>query len=120
MIFSREFFFNPHKIYSLKYTRLFENLKARILKSIITWSVMGQRNSQAKKVYYTTDIVVYIFLLSSFGKRTHHGVPGERQCAYPFDGPGKVLAHAYFPTNGRIHFDNEEWYTESGKTTGWW
>ncbi len=31
--------------------RLFENLKARILKSIITWSVMGQQNAQAKKVY---------------------------------------------------------------------
>ena len=31
--------------------RLFGNLKARILKSIITWSVMGQQNAQAKKVY---------------------------------------------------------------------
>jgi len=30
---------------------LFENLKARILKSIITWSEMGQQNTQAKEVY---------------------------------------------------------------------
>ena len=51
VIFSREFFFYPHKIYSFIYTRLFENLKARILKSIITWSVMRQQNAQAKKVY---------------------------------------------------------------------
>ena len=51
MIFSREFFFYPHKIYSFIYTRLFENMKARILKSIITWPVMGQQNAQAKKVY---------------------------------------------------------------------
>jgi len=31
---------------------LFENLKARILKSIITWSEMGQQTTQAKEVYY--------------------------------------------------------------------
>ena len=32
-----------------------ENLKARILKSIITWSVMGQQNAQAKKGLLTTQ-----------------------------------------------------------------
>jgi len=31
---------------------LFENLKARILKSIITWSEMGQQTTQAKEVYF--------------------------------------------------------------------
>ena len=51
MIFSRKFFFYPQKMYSFIYTGLFESLKARILKSIITWSVMGQQNAQAKKVY---------------------------------------------------------------------
>ena len=51
LIFSREFFFYPYKIYSFIYTRLFENLKARILKSIIKWSVMGQQIAQAKKAY---------------------------------------------------------------------
>ena len=32
-------------------TRLFEKLKARILKIIITWSVMGQQTPQMKRVY---------------------------------------------------------------------
>ena len=32
--------------------RLFKNLKARILKSIITWSEMGKQTAQAKEVYY--------------------------------------------------------------------
>ena len=31
---------------------LFENLKARILKRIITWSEMGQQTTQAKEVYW--------------------------------------------------------------------
>ena len=31
------------------YTRLFENLKGRVLKSIITWSEMGQQSVQAKE-----------------------------------------------------------------------
>ena len=30
---------------------LFKNLKARILKSIITWSEMGKQTAQAKEVY---------------------------------------------------------------------
>jgi len=31
--------------------RLFKNLKARILKRIITWSAMGGQTAQAKEVY---------------------------------------------------------------------
>lgn len=40
---------------------LFENLKARILKGIITWSEMGKQTTQAKEVYcdiYNTLIVM--------------------------------------------------------------
>jgi len=34
-------------MFILTHTRLFQNLKARILKNIITWSEMGQQSIQA-------------------------------------------------------------------------
>lgn len=56
----------------------------------------------------------------SFGKGRHNGTPGEQPCPYPFDGPGGVVAHAYYPSRGRIHFDDDEHFTEFGGFKGWW
>ena len=47
VLFSRELFFYPSDNYSFVYTRLHENLKARIRKSIITWSLMVQQTAQS-------------------------------------------------------------------------
>lgn len=50
-------------------------------------------------------ICIYCFWFDiSFYSRSH----GDNS---PFDGPGRVLAHAYFPSDGKIHFDEDENYS---------
>lgn len=56
------------------------------------------------------DILIYF----------HRGSHGDN---FPFDGPGKVLAHAFFPTGTRtsveVHFDaDEKWTTSTDSEEG--
>ena len=49
-----------------------------------------------------------------FDKTRHSGTPYEPVCTTIFDGKGGMVAHASLPKGGRIHFDDDEYFTEKG------
>ena len=54
----------------------------------------------------------YATIMIMFGRYRH----GDK---FPFDGRGKVLAHAFYPKyGGDAHFDDSERWSISGKSRG--
>lgn len=43
---------------------------------------------------------------------------GEHVDGYPFDGPKNVKAHVFYPLDGRVHFDDEETWTDNNPSIG--
>ena len=48
----------------------------------------------------------------SFGSGEHGGTKSEGTCGFPFDGTTGTLAHAFYPRDGRIHFDEDEYFSD--------
>jgi len=74
------------------------------------------RSTVARGLKFWSDVTPLTFVERQggdinigFGPQRHRDSRGW--CRDNFDGPNKVLAHAYFPPTGRIHFDESETWT---------
>ena len=75
------------------------------------------RHILAEVTFFLAEVM---FFPQSFGSKSHAGVTNEQDCNFDFDGEGGTVAHAYYPEDGRVHFDNDERYTYIGSTSEWW
>jgi predicted Zn-dependent protease len=75
-------------------------LRSVCSKAFQTWAKVSKFTFQEATAGASADIVIEFY----------SGDHGDR---YPFDGPGKTLAHAFYPQDGRLHYDaDENWSTD--------
>lgn len=84
-----------------------EKMKSDMRKAFDVWAPYGRLQFKESNSS-SADIIIY------FGSG-HHGD------YYPFDGPGNILAHAFYPYDdasygGDVHFDSDENWKEGAQT----
>lgn len=98
----------------------------------LTWSLRTRRLDKVDHGWVRSDLNKAFQVWAKYSKLTFREVNSESADilvffekgyhgdGYPFDGPGQVLAHAFFPGTGRggdAHFDEEEEWLVADKTS---
>ncbi|XP_065879986.1 metalloendoproteinase 1-like [Euphorbia lathyris] len=81
-----------------------QEIKTAFSEAFRSWEGATEFKFQEVSEDSTADIVIGFF-------RGDHGDD------YPFDGPGRVLAHTYFPEDGRSHYDGDESWSSNPDNT---
>jgi len=85
-----------------KYIKTHEHIRRIINQSFYDWEKYSGLKFEMAKTKTTADLKI------KFHSEDH----GD---GYPFDGQGATLAHAFYPTSGDIHFDDDEYFTDNYK-----
>lgn len=85
-----------------------QKIASDIRRAFDVWAHYSNLKFLRVKKHEKADIII------SFGAKFH----GD---SYPFDGPGNILAHAFYPYEdpsygGDVHFDNDENWVEGAQT----
>jgi hypothetical protein len=83
-----------------KHIKSHEHLQRIISQAFHDWEKHSGLKFEMAKSKDTADLKI------KFGAEDH----GD---GFPFDGPGATLAHAFYPTTGDIHFDDDELFTDN-------
>ncbi|KAI4464387.1 matrix metalloproteinase [Holotrichia oblita] len=119
------YFFKDMLYYKYQETRLENLLRSRWSRNNLTYKIIRysrklKREVVDKEVKEAFDLWGR-YLNKTFTQRTNGSVDaeigfflGRHNDGAPFDGPGEVLAHAFFPIfGGDIHFDESERWTSN-------
>ncbi len=92
------------------------NLKYKITKHTPDLGLIETRRAIGSALKYWSDVSMLQFteVCSSCESDLNFDFfHYDHNDGHSFDGPGRILAHAFFPTNGNIHFDEAELFTEN-------
>ncbi|XP_019614379.1 PREDICTED: matrix metalloproteinase-2-like isoform X1 [Branchiostoma belcheri] len=81
----------------------YQDVRAILNRAVQVWADVSPLTFEEKHDGWA-DLYIY------FARGEHTDGPENA-----FDGPGGILGHAFFPTNGHAHFDDEEKWTSEGK-----
>ncbi|CAF2841177.1 unnamed protein product [Rotaria sp. Silwood2] len=85
-----------------KYITTKDHIQRIINQSFYDWQKHSGLTFEMVKTKHTANFKI------KFDSKNHSD-------GYPFDGPGATLAHAFYPTSGDIHFDDDDDFTDEYK-----
>jgi predicted Zn-dependent protease len=88
-----------------RYIKTHDHIRRIIYQAFHDWEKYSGLRFEMAKTKNTADLKV------KFHSKDH----GD---GYPFDGQGTTLAHAFYPTSGDIHFDDDEYFTDNYQNEG--
>lgn len=107
-----DYVYSGRKWGKLALTYLFENYTPDLIQSVVRGAIQDAFDQWSSVTPLSFSEV------SSGADVRLSWVAGDHGDGHPFDGPSGVLAHAFYPEDGRVHFDEDELWTDDDPPSG--